>query len=200
MKTKKSNILKEDIMLEQEKLEKMISDIQTQLDTEKKTAEIIAENADTLVKSHDEKFDAIEKSLTALLNKIETLTSAVEGIKINEIVSNVEKSINEKLDAAKAQLDDQVQSLAKSTQSQKEELETLQKAVDVISDEPVRKSVVTVIEPVTEIKEEKKTTFEDLIQKASTELRTTTNSARQNELFKAICSLESGIIPQNFKI
>ncbi len=200
MKTKKSNILKEDIMLEQEKLEKMISDIQTQLDTEKKTAEIIAENADTLVKSHDEKFDAIEKSLTALLNKIETLTSAVEAIKINEIVSNVEKSINEKLDAAKAQLDDQVQSLAKSTQSQKEELETLQKAVDVISDEPVRKSVVTVIEPVTEIKEEKKTTFEDLIQKASTELRTTTNSARQNELFKAICSLESGIIPKNFKI
>ncbi len=187
-------------MLEQEKLEKMISDIQTQLDTEKKTAEIIAENADTLVKSHDEKFDAIEKSLTALLNKIETLTSAVEAIKINEIVSNVEKSINEKLDAAKAQLDDQVQSLAKSTQSQKEELETLQKAVDVISDEPVRKSVVTVIEPVTEIKEEKKTTFEDLIQKASTELRTTTNSARQNELFKAICSLESGIIPKNFKI
>ena len=187
-------------MLEQDKLEKMIADIQVQIDTEKKTAEIIAENADTLVKSHDEKFDAIEKSLTALLNKIEALTSAVEGIKINEIVSNVEKSINEKLDAAKTELDNQVQSLAKSTQSQKEELETLQKAVDVIAEEPVRKSVVTVVEPVAEIKEEKKTTFEDLIQKASAELRTTTNSARQTELFKAICSLESGIIPQNFKI
>jgi len=187
-------------MLEQEKLEKMIQDIQSQLDTEKKTAEIIAENADTVVKSHNEKFDAIEKSLNTLLDKIELLSSKIEGIKINEIVDGVEKSINEKLDAAKIELDDKVQSLAKSAQSQKEEIENLQKTVEVISDEPVRKSVVTAIEPVVEVKEEKKMTFGDLIQKASAELKTTTNSARQNELFKAICSLESGIIPQNFKI
>jgi len=187
-------------MLEQDKLETMIKDIQTQIDTEKKTAEIIAENADAVVKSHNDKFDSIEKSLNTLLEKIELLSSAIEGIKINEIVDSVEKSINEKLDAAKAQLDDQVQSLAKSAQSQKEELENLQKAVDVIAEEPVRKSVVTIVEPVVEVKEEKKTTFEDLIQKASAELRTTQNSARQTELFKAICSLESGIIPPNFKI
>jgi hypothetical protein len=187
-------------MLEQDKLEKMIADIQTQLDTEKKTAEIIAENADTLVKSHDEKFDAIEKSLSALLEKIELLSSKIEGIQINEIINNVEKSINEKLDAAKIELDDKVQSLAKSAQTQKEEIETLQKTVDIIADEPVRKSVVSVIEPVVEVKEEAKLTFGDLIEKASTELKKSTNPARQQELFKAICSLESGIIPQNFKI
>jgi hypothetical protein len=187
-------------MLEQEKLEKMIADIQSQLDTEKKTAEIIAENADTLVKSHNDKFDAIEKGLNTLLEKIEFLSSKIEGIKINEIVDSVEKSINEKLDAAKTELDDKVQSLAKSAQSHQEEIKTLQKTVEIIADEPVRKSVVSVVEPVSEVKEEKKTTFEDLIQKASTELRTSTNSLRQAELFKAICSLESGIIPQNIKI
>jgi|LakMenE18May11ns_1017448.scaffolds.fasta_scaffold9645732_1 hypothetical protein len=187
-------------MLEQEKLETMIKDIQSQLDTEKKTAEIIAENADAVVKSHNDKFDTIEKSLTALLEKIELLSSKIEGIKINEIVDSVEKSINEKLDAAKIELDDKVQSLAKSAQTHQEEIENLQKTVEIIADEPVRKSVVSAIEPVIEVKEEKKMTFDDLIQKASAELRTSTNGARQQELFKAICSLESGIIPQNFKI
>jgi archaellum component FlaC len=182
---------------DQEKLEKMISDIQIQLDTEKKTAEIIAETADTAIKSHDAKFDAIEKGLSALLEKIENLASKVEAIKINEIVENVEKSINEKLDAAKAQLDIKVEDLAKSAQSQKEELETLQKTVEVMADEPVIKSItVTAVEPVAEVKTEEKPTIDMLIKKASEELKTCTNNQRSNELFKAIVSLESGIIPK----
>ena len=187
-------------MLEQDKLEKMIADIQVQIDTEKKTAEIIAENADTVVKSHNDKFDAIEKSLNTLLEKIEMLSSKIEGIKINEIIDGVEKSISDKLESAKTELDSQVQSLAKSTIAQKEELATLQKTVETIADEPVRKSVISVVEPVSEVKEIKQTTFADLIEKASKELRATNNSLRQQELFKAICSLESGIIPQNIKI
>ena len=182
-------------MLEQETLEKMIADIQTQMETEKKTAEIIAENADTVIKSHDGKFDAIEKSLNALLEKIELLSSKVEGINLTEIINNVEKSINEKVDLAKSQLDQKVEDLAKSTQSQKEELQNLQKTVETIADEPIVKSVVNAIEPNTEVKTEEKPTIDMLIKKASAELKTCTNNQRSNELFKAICSLESGIIP-----
>ena len=187
-------------MLEQEKLEKMIADIQVQLETEKKTAEIIAENADNVVKSHETKFDAIEKSLNVLLEKIELLSSKVDGLNLNEIINDVEKSISEKVDAAKSQLDEKVEDLAKSTQAQKEELVTLQKAVEVIADEPVVKSVLaTAIEPVAENKTEDKETIDQLIKKASEELKNCNNNTRSQELFKAICSLESGIIP-NIKL
>jgi hypothetical protein len=168
-----------------EKLEQIIGEVKNQLDLEKKTADIIAEKADALVKSNLEQIEVLHKSISSLTEKVDQLSSQLNALTIPSI-TDIEKSISAKLEDNNKAIDAKV--------------EEIQKAVDTIADEPIRKSVVAIEEPVQVVVAEKTETIGDLFNQLTEEMKKSVgNHNRMAELRKAVIQLESGVHPQQIK-
>ena len=177
----------------------MIEDLKKEIDNEKAVAQILADSADEIVKAQTEKFETLNKSFESLVEKVEALAKRFDEINIPNI-EDIEKSINDKVEAAKADVDSKIEELEKSTAAK---VETIEKSVETLENEPVKKSV-SYVEPVEAKAEEVKVeaapvvTAGDLISKALNELPKA-DPVRAKELSKAISQLNSGVNPANVK-
>ena len=172
--------------IDNQKLEEMIGEVKSQLDLEKKTAEIVAEKADALVKSNLDQIEVLHKSIEALTQKVDQLTVKLDALQVPSI-EEIEKSISTKLE-----------NNAKDVENKVEEI---QKTVEKLADEPIRKSAVVIEEPVVKQEiaaEPKKETVQDLIALALDELKKGTSEVRGHELRKAIIAIDSGVNPNNY--
>ena len=183
-----------------ENIEKALETIKEQLDNEKKVAQILADSADEIVKAQTEKFEAFLKNLDTLTDKVDALAAKFDAINVPNI-EEIEKSINSKVDAAKADVDAKVEELTKAATAQAEKVETIEKSVEAIENEPIAKSVKFVEPTAEEVVEEVPATItaDDLINKALGEMQTCDNLERARELQKAIVKLNSGISPDSVK-
>lgn len=184
-----------------ENIEKALETIKEQLDNEKKVAQILADSADEIVKAQTEKFEAFLKNLDSLTEKVDALATKLDAINVPNI-EEIEKSINSKVEAAKADVDAKVEELTKAATAQAAKVETIEKSVEAIESEPVSKSV-KFVEPAAEevVAEEVPAapTADDLINKALGEMQTCSDLERARELQKAIVRLNSGISPDLVK-
>lgn len=183
-----------------ENIEKALETIKEQLDNEKKVAQILADSADEIVKSQSEKFEAFHKSIDTLTEKVEALAAKLDAINVPN-VEEIEKSINDKVEAAKAEVDAKVEELEKSALAQAEKVETIEKSVEAIENEPVAKSV-RFVEPVEEKVEApvaEVPTADQLIERALDEMKKSSSPERMAELRSAIVKLNSGFNPANIK-
>jgi hypothetical protein len=175
----------------------MIEGLKKEIDNEKAVAQILADSADEIVKAQTEKFETLNKSFESLVEKVEALAKRFDEINIPNI-EDIEKSINDKVEAAKADVDSKIEELEKSTTAK---VETIEKSVESLENEPVKKSV-SYVEPVEakaeEVKVEAAPTVGDLISKALNELPKA-DPTRAKELSKAISQLNSGVNPANVK-
>lgn len=182
-------------MIQNDQLEAVINDIKSQMDLEKKTADIIAEKADALVKSNLDQIEVLHKSISSLTEKVQELTNKIDALNVPKL-EEIEKSVQSKLEQTTLAFDAKVEEISKSTNAK---VEDLQKTVDIIADEPVRKSVVSIEEPVVEKTIEREETIGDLFEQLHAELKKSTTTHRMNELRSAIIKLESGCSPQQIK-
>lgn len=176
----------------------MIEDLKTEIANEKAVAQILADSADEIVKAQTEKFETLNKSFESLVEKVEALAKRFDNINIPNL-EDIEKSINEKVEAAKADVDSKIEELEKSTTAK---VETIEKSVESLENEPVKKSV-TYVEPVEvsapAVQEAAPVvTAADLISKAIAELPKA-DPVRAKELSRAISQLNSGVHPANVK-
>lgn len=172
--------------IDNQKLEEMIGEVKSQMDLEKKTAEIVAEKADALVKSNLDQIEILHKSIEALTAKVDQLNVKLEALQVPSI-EEIEKSITSKLEINAKEVDTKV--------------EEIQKTVEKLADEPIRKSVVTIEEPVVKVEvvaEPKKETVQDLINLAMDEIKKGASEQRGHELRRAIIALDSGVNPNNY--
>ena len=167
-----------------QKLEEMIGEVKSQLDLEKKTAEIVAEKADALVKSNFEQIESLHKSISSLTEKVEQLSAKLDALNVPNL-ADIEKSITAKLEDNNKQFDAKV--------------EEIQKTVEKVTDEPIRKSAVAIEEPVKTVAVEKTETIGDLFSQLHEEMKKASNNSRQSELRKAVIQLESGVHPSIIK-
>jgi len=177
-----------------------LEEIKEQLNNEKKVAQILANSADEIVKAQSEKFEAFSKNLDTLTEKVEGLVAKLDALQVPS-VEEIEKSINDKVEAAKSEIDDKVEEIKKSAEAAAEKVETIEKSVDALENEPVQKSV-TAIQPVEEkevVEAPKAITTDDLISKALVELESCTDLNRARALNKAIVQLNSGVNPAHVK-
>jgi len=170
-------------MSETNKVEEILNEIKENLEVENKVSETLAKNADQLVEAQVEKFEALNKSVDALSEKLDTIVAAISALNI-PTQEDIEKSINEK-----------AEELSKSVEEKTEAIEELSKKVEELENEPVVKSATVVIEEAVEAEEVVETpapTRNELINKAMAEL-STADFERKAQLFKAISRLEAGV-------
>lgn len=181
-------------------IEVALTEIKEQLDNEKKVAQILADSADEIVKAQSEKFEAFNKNLDSLTEKVDALVAKLDALSVPS-VEEIEKSINDKVEAAKTEIDEKVEEIKKSAAVQEEKVEAIEKSVEATLSEPVKKSV-TFVQPVAEEKVEAVApvvTTDDLINKALAELAEVKSVERARELNKAIVQLNSGVNPAEIK-
>jgi len=168
----------------QDKVEAILNDIKDSLAVENKVSEEIAKSADAMVASQLEKFEALNKSVEALSEKLDGIINSISALNI-PTQEEIEKAIEVK-----------AEEITKSVEAQVEEkTETLAKKVEELENEPVVKSATVVVEEKVEVVEEEapKATRQDLITKALAEITETKDTNRKAQLFKAISRLEAGV-------
>lgn len=168
----------------QDKVEAILNDIKDSLAVENKVSEEIAKSADAMVASQLEKFEALNKSVEALSEKLDGILNAVASLNIptqEEIEKAVEAKAEEISKNVEASVDAKTEELAKKVES--------------LENEPVVKSATVVVEEKAEeaVEAAPALTRDELINKALSEISSTQDTNRKAQLFKAISRLEAGV-------
>ncbi len=168
----------------QDKVEAILNDIKDSLAVENKVSEEIAKSADAMVASQLEKFEALNKSVETLSEKLDGILNSIAALNI-PTQEEIEKAVEAKAEEITKNVEASVE----------EKTEELAKKVENLENEPVVKSATVVVEDAVEVVEEEapKATRQDLITKALAEITNTQDTNRKAQLFKAISRLEAGV-------